>query len=290
MAKDSRFDTTPEETQRRNMGAIVRRGKTAIEGRFNALERLRVEYVDINKLVPNDWNPNRQSKHDFELLMSSIVDDGFTQPIIVLAKPVKGKLVIVDGEHRWRAARELQFVEIPVVKVDMPLEQAKIATVRHNRGRGTHDIDLEAAILRDLQQLGSLEIALDSLMIGDAELERMLNTTSVADALLGADEYSIAWVPDKITKTVIDNGSTTKMYSGKTAAAQAWIDNKDELLRAAGSEEEVREIRRQNEAISYSLIFYKDEIPVVRLGLGDNPAQTVLRWSIEHAEKSKAEK
>jgi ParB-like chromosome segregation protein Spo0J len=74
-----------------------------------ALPTLKVEYVPIDSVFPNEYNPDRQSEHDFELLCRSVEENGFTTPI------VRDGRKIADGEHRWRAAHVLGYQEIPVV-------------------------------------------------------------------------------------------------------------------------------------------------------------------------------
>ena len=137
------FNTTPIATQKRVQSG--RKGRKKVERKAVALERLNVEYTSIDSLKPNTYNPNRQSDHDFELLLRSMEEDGFTQPIVV-----NNDFVIIDGEHRWRAASSLGIKEIPIVKVNMSKEQMRISTIRHNRARGSHDVQLEAEVLRDL--------------------------------------------------------------------------------------------------------------------------------------------
>lgn len=132
-----------------------------------ALERLEITHVHIDDIHPNDYNPNRQSTHDFELLCRSMEEDGFTTPIIVQRKDN----VIVDGEHRWRAAKVLGYTQVPVVFVDMTPEQMRISTLRHNRARGTEDAGLVSEIIRDLQKLGALDWAADSLMMDNHDID-----------------------------------------------------------------------------------------------------------------------
>lgn len=119
------------------------RGRRAVEKTAKALERLEVVYVDVAELKPNSYNPNRQDPRDFELLVKSMTEDGFTQPIVA----IRNERVIVDGEHRWRAARHLGYDKVPVVFVDMTMEQMRISTLRHNRARGSEDIALSAEVL-----------------------------------------------------------------------------------------------------------------------------------------------
>ena len=129
------------------------KGKKQVEKLASQLERLVVEYVPIGSIAPNEYNPNRQSEHEYKMLLDSMRDNGFTQPIIVQ----RTSMQIVDGEHRWRAARELGYTEIAVVFVDMSPEQMRIATLSHNRARGQEDVELTAELLRDLEKMGALD-------------------------------------------------------------------------------------------------------------------------------------
>ena len=72
------------------------------------------------------------------------------------------------------AAQALGMAEIPIVKVDMSDQQMRIATISHNTARGNHDIELEVQVLRDLESLGALDWAQDSLMISDDEIPKLL--------------------------------------------------------------------------------------------------------------------
>ena len=81
-------------------------------------------------------------------------EDGFTQPIVAAKSSTPARdgsegFKIVDGEHRWRAANTLGFDEVPVAVVPMSEEQAKIATLRHNRARGSEDVASIADRLAD---------------------------------------------------------------------------------------------------------------------------------------------
>ena len=145
-----------------------------VEKKNVVLTRLEVTYVAIDDVSPNDYNPNRQSTHDFELLCKSISEDGFTQPIVVL----RADKTIVDGEHRWRACRALGFTEVPVVLTDMTPEQMRIATLRHNRARGSEDARLAADVLKDLAALGASDWAQDSLMLDDIEVDLMMKAAT----------------------------------------------------------------------------------------------------------------
>lgn len=156
-----------------------------------ALAELRVEYVPVGKLKPNSYNPNRETKDEFEMLKASMREDGFTTPIICLADGT-----IVDGEHRWRAAQALGHSEVPVVRVNMTEAQRRIATMRHNRARGQDDISLAASLMQDLEKLGALDWAQDALRLSDEEMRRLVAMAdTVAEDLARGHEFSQAWEP-----------------------------------------------------------------------------------------------
>lgn len=97
--------------------------------------------VSPERIAANEWNPNEMSAEQYELLMDNISRIGFGDPITVT--PFKDeydeniKYRIVDGEHRWRAARDYGMEKIPVVIVDGLTEvDAKKQTIRLNKIRG----------------------------------------------------------------------------------------------------------------------------------------------------------
>lgn len=246
------------------------KGRAAVAKKNTVLERLNVEYVPIDSLHPNSWNPNRQSEHDFELLQRSMREDGFTQPIICLT----ASRDIVDGEHRWRAAGALGYTEVPVVFVDMTPEQARISTLRHNRARGSEDIELSAQVLRDLRELGALDWAQDSLMLDDSEMTRLLDDVSAPDGLAG-DEFSGAWQPGEDGHAAVDTGSENGSTS-MTPAALTRIRDQERAASTAATESERIQARRDLDVFRLSLVFAGDEAATVRKALGDQPAVRVL--------------
>ena len=158
---------------------------------FKSLSELEIEYVATSELKPNEYNPNRQTEDEFSMLKSSMSEDGFTTPIIATSDGV-----IVDGEHRWRAAQELGYERIPVVRVDMTEAQRRIATMRHNRARGQDDTSAVAELMLDLEKLGALDWAQDALLLSDEEMRRLVDMAdTVAEDLSRGHEFNQAWEP-----------------------------------------------------------------------------------------------
>jgi ParB-like chromosome segregation protein Spo0J len=267
----------------------MNKGKAEVQRKAQALERLTVQYVPHDRITPNDYNPNRQSEHDFELLTRSMREDGFTQPIVAVEDPDhEDKFVIVDGEHRWRAAMELGMAEVPIVVVPMTPEQARIATLRHNRARGSEDIELTAQVLRDLQQLGALDWAQDSLLLDDVEINRLLDEIPVPEALAG-EEYTEAWVPagtddpDAQSATAtpdLDSADSHQNLRAMTPAAVAAVRKREVALREAKTEEQREMVRKDSELFRLSLMFTGNEARIVKDVLGERPAEKLMQLCV----------
>ena len=265
------------------MPARRRKGQAAIEKLNARLERLEIEYISAAAITPNDYNPNRQGEHEFTMLKSSIMEDGFTDPVKVVERP-DGALVIVDGEHRWRAVRELAEEgklpddQLAIVKLPMGEAQAKIATLRHNRARGSEDVQLATDVLRDLEQLGALDWAADSLDMSDTELQRLLEDIPAAPSLAG-DEFSEAWAPGS-GKDQTDQGPV------QVSATESGVNadrRREERIKAARTEEERQQARNDRDVYRLHLTFGGDEATIVKAALGEKPAETILAWAREHA-------
>ena len=136
-----------------------------------------LKWVDRKNLVPNDYNPNRVSRQNLELLTTSIFVNGFTLPIVC-----RPDLTIIDGFHRytvfgpeWRyipgftdeewerlgydTSRKTLFErsegKVPVVTVSQLDESMYVyGTVTHNRARGTHLLEPMKAIVKKLMDEG----------------------------------------------------------------------------------------------------------------------------------------
>lgn len=114
-----------------------------------------LEWVDRSKLRANDYNPNKVSKDNLQLLTQSILTNGWTLPIVV-----RPDYTIIDGFHRWTVAGREPLASIlggkvPVVKVDHANAEDDIyGTITHNRARGTHLLEPMKAIVKRLMDEG----------------------------------------------------------------------------------------------------------------------------------------
>lgn len=93
-----------------------------------------LQWVDRDMVKPNDYNPNKVSKQNLELLKQSILTNGWTLPIVV-----RPDFTIIDGFHRWTVAGEEPLKsmlegKVPVVIVEHKDKAGNIyGTVTHNR-------------------------------------------------------------------------------------------------------------------------------------------------------------
>lgn len=272
------------------------KGKAEVEKKNQALSTLKIEYMKPEEVVPNPWNPNRQSDHDFDLLQRSMREDGFTQPIIVakvteehkaqdqsLGDYAVGQLMIVDGEHRWRAGQVLGMEEVPVVVVPMDVAQMRIATLRHNRARGSEDIELGAQVLRDLEQLGALDWAQDSLKLDDVEVQRLLEDVPAPEAL-AAEAFADAWEPSKGEDA--EDATLSDRQASSTAAAIERRRENEKRMAEARTEEERAAVRRDLDVYRFALTFAGDEAVMVSAVIKAAPAETVLQLCKEHLERT----
>lgn len=114
-----------------------------------------LQWVDRDQVVPNDYNPNKVSKQNLELLKQSILTNGWTLPIVV-----RPDMTIIDGFHRWTVAGEEPLLsmldgKVPVVIVEHKDKAGNIyGTVTHNRARGTHLLEPMKAIVKELMAEG----------------------------------------------------------------------------------------------------------------------------------------
>ena len=113
----------------------------------------RIIAVPFEKIIPNTYNPNSVAPPEMKLLYLSILEDGYTQPIVCYYSAKQDLYAIVDGFHRWRVMKEHRDIYereqgmLPVAVIDKPLSNRMASTIRHNRARGSHNVDLMSTII-----------------------------------------------------------------------------------------------------------------------------------------------
>lgn len=119
-----------------------------------------VKAVPIEKIRANSYNPNAVAPPEMKLLELSIWEDGYTMPIVCYYIPESDTYEIVDGFHRYtvmltsKRIRDREGGMMPVVTIDKPLSNRMASTIRHNRARGAHSIELICNIVAELTKSG----------------------------------------------------------------------------------------------------------------------------------------
>ena len=162
-----------------------------------------VEWVPVGALSANDYNPNVQPPPEARLLKISLLEDGWTQPIVVFDDGSVGRPIIVDGEHRWRIARDDADVRamsggyVPIVRISKDRSRLMMSTIRHNRARGEHTVKAMAEIVRDLLTAGETSDDICFyLQMEIEEVERLADSAGMPTRVArDKAEFSKGWVP-----------------------------------------------------------------------------------------------
>ncbi len=158
-----------------------------------------VKRVPIEQVTANDYNPNSVAPPEMELLETSIWEDGYTQPVVVVYDRENDKYVVVDGFHRYCTLRDSERIRereqgmLPVVVLDKEMHDRMASTIRHNRARGTHNIELMSTIVSELVEMGKGDAWIcKHIGMSKDELLRLKQITGVA-ALFANQDFSESW-------------------------------------------------------------------------------------------------
>jgi ParB-like chromosome segregation protein Spo0J len=158
-----------------------------------------VKRVPLEKLKANDYNPNSVAPPEMALLETSIWEDGFTQPIVTFYDKANDMYIVVDGFHRYTVGRTSERIRerergtLPIVVIDKELGDRMASTIRHNRARGSHNIELMSTIVSELVEMGKGDRWIcNHIGMSPDELLRMKQITGVA-ALFANRDFSNSW-------------------------------------------------------------------------------------------------
>lgn len=186
-----------------------------------------VRWVKNQNVTANDYNPNKVAPPEMKLLELSIVNDGYTQPIVSWSNPEKSAIEVIDGFHRNRVGKESKAVQqrvqgyLPIV--DIRTEQSSkndrmASTIRHNRARGKHQVDAMSEIVIELKNRNWRNTRIAKELGMDEEEVLRLCQISGMEHLFSDRDFSRAWEADD--------------------ASTDWEDITDEI-----SEEEIKQHR-----------------------------------------------
>lgn len=165
-----------------------------------------VRWVPIEMVCPNDYNPNSVARVEMKLLYTSILHDGYTQPVVTIWDDAKQKYVIVDGFHRYYTAKTNPDIlarnhgMLPIVVIQADINDRMASTVRHNRARGKHSIAGMSNMVFSMLENGWEDAAIcNELGMEPEELVRLKHLTGFSK-LFKDTEYKRAWMSNKQAK------------------------------------------------------------------------------------------
>lgn len=159
--------------------------------------------IPVEKIQANAYNPNSVASPEMKLLYESILNDGYTMPIVCYYLPEIDKYEIVDGFHRYTIIKKHKDIfdreegRLPIVVIDKDISNRMASTIRHNRARGSHSVDLMSNIVAELLEMGKSDRWIAKHLGMDAdELLRLKQITGLA-SLFKDKEFSKSWEVDE---------------------------------------------------------------------------------------------
>jgi ParB-like chromosome segregation protein Spo0J len=171
-----------------------------------------VKWVWNESIVANDYNPNKVAPPEMELLEVSIMNDGYTQPIVTWQNEEKDKIEVIDGFHRNRVGKESKIVNqriqgyLPtvVIRKEQSGKNDRIAsTIRHNRARGKHQVDAMSEIVIELKNRNWTNSRISKQLGMDEEEVLRLCQISGLEHLFSDRDFSRAWISDESNEKYI---------------------------------------------------------------------------------------
>ena len=154
-----------------------------------------VRWVPTEYIFANDYNPNAVAPPEMALLELSILEDGFTQPIVVW-KVEENKYEVVDGFHRHLVGKKIGLTHLPVVIINndrLDRGDRIASTIRHNRARGKHQVGAMSDIVQELSRRNWSETKIGKeIGMEPDEVLRLKQITGLAD-MFADHEFSKAW-------------------------------------------------------------------------------------------------
>ncbi len=155
-----------------------------------------VKAIPIEKIRANSYNPNAVAPPEMKLLELSIWEDGYTMPTVCYYLSDEDIYEIVDGYHRYTILKTSKRIYerekglLPVVVIEKDGSNRMASTIRHNRARGSHSIELMSNIVAELTKAGMSDAwILKNIGMDADELLRLKQITGLAE-LFKNNEFS----------------------------------------------------------------------------------------------------
>ena len=161
--------------------------------------------VPLEKVYANEYNPNVVAPPEMKLLELSIWEDGYTMPCVCYYIKEEDRYEIVDGFHRYMVMKtskrifERENGLLPVVVIDKDISERMASTIRHNRARGAHQVELMSSIVAELTKSGMSDAwIMRNIGMSKDELLRMKQITGLAELFADKDfGMSNDWIEEE---------------------------------------------------------------------------------------------
>lgn len=160
--------------------------------------------VPLEKVVANDYNPNVVAPPEMKLLELSIWEDGYTMPCVCYYRSDEDCYEIVDGFHRYMVMKTSKRIYerekglLPVAVIDKDISERMASTIRHNRARGSHLVELMSSIVSELTKSGMSDSwIMRNIGMSKDELLRLKQVSGLAELFAGREfGRSEEWVEE----------------------------------------------------------------------------------------------
>lgn len=187
-------------------------GKT--QKRTIELPVMNVQLLPIEKVKPNDYNPNKMQHKILKLLKTSIIEDGFLFPILVIHDKRNDEYVVVDGFHRYKAMTQLKQTHIPAVVLKRDISERRIMTVRMNKTRGVHQLEGDKQNFQNLvdEDKYSLSELSEKMALEAEEIVIYKKKGSIIEEYRDEHDFSNAWERDQKANIMYKNKEDYNEY------------------------------------------------------------------------------
>jgi len=143
----------------------------------------KISIVPIDQVHPNSWNPKDKDTEEFRRVKASVQRNGLKMPVIVREKD---GFEIIDGEQRWRSAKELGYKNVIIYNEGIVEDnRAKELTIWYQQQVPFNEVDL-ASLIASLVQTKDVVLPYDQ-----EEIDNYLKMTS-----FNMDDFKSAPIPD----------------------------------------------------------------------------------------------
>lgn len=156
-----------------------------------------IRAVPVEKIVANSYNPNVVAPPEMKLLELSIWEDGYTMPCVCYHDKENDRYELVDGYHRYMVLKTSKRIYerekglLPVTVIEKDISNRMASTIRHNRARGTHKVELMSEIVAELTKANMSDAwIMRNIGMDRDELLRLKQITGIAD-LFANREFSL---------------------------------------------------------------------------------------------------